>query len=194
MTDPIYGDNPIDPVEGWNETFRPPLVQDPEWVVWRAVFTGLVAEHLESAWLTRWRRSVLTAEGAQLAEHGAELGYPQPVGWTEDRYRAVLVALLPASFAQPTTEVVGDLAEALLDVGQSFTFTEEWPCSARFTFLETDADDATAYASALDRARPRGCQYFLVAHPGGGLSPFILGTSTLDGPDTLSDLFLVPLP
>lgn len=188
-TDPIYGDNPIDPAELWNATFRPPLIPDPYWTARRNVATQMLRDLLEAQWLTRWRTAVLTAVGVQLETLGAELAYDQPVGWTEDRWRAVLVALLPASLARLTTDVVEALAKALLDTGQSVTAVEEAPCSARFTYLETSADDAGAYISALDRARPRGCQYHLVAHPGGGGDPFTIDTSEIDGPDTLADLF-----
>lgn len=191
-TDPVYGDNPLDPTEMWNETFRPPLVLDPEWLVWRDIWTAAQDEILASQWLTRWRRSVPTAVGVQLETRGAELNYPQPDGWTTERYQAVLTALLAASWTQSQSDVVYNLATALLDDGQSFTFVEEFPSSARFTFLNTSADDAAAYISALDRARPKGSNYVLVAHPGGlGPDPFTIDTSTIDGPDTLADLFML---
>lgn len=189
MTDPVYGDNPIDPEQLWDETFRPALRDDPLWQARRAVFTTMVGHLLESLWLIRWRTSVLTAEGYQLQTRGAELQYLQPDGWTEDRYRAVLVALLPATFARLTPAVVGAVATALLDVGQTFTSKEYAPCSAQFTYLNTDADDAIAYFTVLnDRARPKGCQYYLTAHDGVN-PPFTIDTSTIDGPDTLAELF-----
>lgn len=184
MTDPVFGDNPIDPVALWNDTFRPALLSDPEWQIWRAVMASMMGDLLESQWLTRWRRSIMTAEGAQLQLWGGQLNYLQPMGWTEDRYRAVLIALLPASFGHPTTDVAFNLAEALLDVGQSFTAQEEWPATSRFTFLATDPNDAIAYLTALNRARASGHQYYLVAHDGG--DPFVLDTSLLDSPDTLA--------
>lgn len=189
VTDPIYGDNPIDPGEQWDTAFRYPLQPDPIYTAIRNVWVGALLEALESQWLTRWRRAVTTAVGAQLDVWGDQLDYIQPAGWTDDRYQAVLTALFPASFARLTPEVVFGLATALLDVGQSFTAVEEWPCAARFTYQETDADDAKAYISALDRARPRGSEYVLVAHPGGGDDPFIVGTSQVAGPDTLAALF-----
>lgn len=188
-SDPVYGDNPIDPLELWNATFRPPLIPDPYWTARRNVVTQMVRELLEAQWLTLWRRSIVTAVGAQLEARGDELAYPQPVGWTDDRWRAVLIALLPASLARMSPEVVYDLATALLDTGQTFTALEEFPCSARFTYYETDQDDAIAYITALDRARPRGCQYYLVSHPGGGADPFTIDTSQIDGPDTLGDMW-----
>ena len=191
MTDPIYGDNPFDAAEAWNATFRPPMVLDPTWQAWRNVFVAAMADVLESSWLTRWRRSLVTAEGEQLRIRGEELSYLRPAGWTDDRYQAVLSAIFSAALTQPTTATVFALAEALADVGQSWTIEEHWPCSATFYYLETDADDAVSYLSALDRARPRGCEYRLVAHPGGGLSPFGLDSSTLDGPDTLAELFML---
>ena len=188
MTDPIYGDNPIDPGQLWDESIRPILALDPEWVYWRNVWEQIMLELLESQWLTRWRRAVTTASGAQLDEREEEIGYLCPDGWTDDRCQAVLAAIFAASYIQPTTQIVYNLADALLDVGQSFHFAEEFPCTARFTFFETDADDAVSYASALDRARARGCQYFLVAHPGGGADPFIVDTSLVDGPDTIGGI------
>ena len=189
MTDPIYGDHPLDPGEMWDATFPPPLVLDPEWVALRSVWVSAIADVLESQWLTRWRGSVSTAEGIQLDTRGAEIVYPRPDGWTDARYQAVVSAMTPASFARQTSTVAYNLATALLDGAQTMTFTEQYPCSATFTFLETDADDATAYNYALDRARPRGCQFQLVAHPGGGLDPFTIGTSEIGGPDTLAALF-----
>lgn len=189
MADPIYGTNPIDPGDLWDQTFRPPLVLDPEWVSWRNVMGFAFGEVAESQWLSRWRRPVSTAEGAQLDARGDELVYPRPDGWSDDRYRPVLMAIEGASFSIQTTAVVFALADALLDGVQTMTFTEQYPCSATFVFLETSADDSVAYFSALDRARPRGCQFFLIAHPGGGGAPFMIGTSTIDGPDTLADLF-----
>lgn len=188
MTDPVYGDNPINPTQLWNGSFRPPLMQDPYWVARRNVFAQMMADLLEALWLTRWRIAVMTAEGAQLTARGVELDYLQPDGWTEDRYRDVLVALLPATFARLTPAVVSGLAFALLDVGQSVTAVEYAPCSAHFTYLNTDADDGIAYFSALDRARPKGCQYYLTAHDGVN-PPFTIDTSTIDGPDTLAELF-----
>lgn len=189
MTDPVYGDNPIDPEQLWNETFRPALLQDPYWIARRNVLVQMVRDVLEALWLTRWRTSVMTAEGVQLTERGAELQYLQPDGWTEGRYRNVLIALLPATFARLTPAVVGAVATALLDVGQSFTSVEYAPCSAEFTFLDTDAEDAIAYFTVLnERARPKGCQYFLIAHDGVA-PPFTIDTSTIDGPDTLAELF-----
>jgi len=185
VTDPVYGDNPLDPAELWNGSFSPALVADPEWAGWRAVVVQLLADFLESQWLTRWRRALVTAEGEQLRVWGDQLSYIQPDGWADSRWRDVLIALLPASLLPPTPEVVGNLATALLDVGQSWTHVEEFPLSDRFTFLETDADDADAYLSALDRARPEGAQYYLVAHPGGGGDPFIIDSSLIDGPDTI---------
>jgi hypothetical protein len=101
----------------------------------------------------------------------------------------VLVALLPATFARLTPAVVGAVATALLDVGQTFTAVEYAPCSAEFTYLDTDADDAVSYFAVLNnRARPLGCQYFLIAHDGVD-PPFTIDTSTIDGPDTLAELF-----
>lgn len=189
-TDPVYGNNPLDPGQMWDSTFRPILVLDPEWVIWRNVWEKLALEILESQWLTRWRRAITTAKGAQLDERELEIGYLCPDGWIDERCQAVLSAIFAASYVIPTTETVYNLATALLDDGQSFTFEEEFPCSARFTYLNTPEDDAVSYFSALDRARARGCQYFLVAHPGGlGPDPFEIDTSTIDGPDTLADLY-----
>jgi hypothetical protein len=189
VTDPIYGDNPIDPTQLWNETFRPPLLGVMPFVAVRDVFGQMMSDLLESLWLTRWRRAVLTAEGYQLTERGEELAFLQPDGWTEDRYRDVLVALLPATFGRLTPQVVGNVATALLDVGQTFTMEEYAACSAEFVYYATSADDGQSYFSVLNgRARPKGCQYRLIAHDGVG-APFTVDTSTIDGPDTLAELF-----
>ena len=183
MTDPIYGDNPIDPVALWNDTFRPTLVLINSHSGSRTVVSQMFDELLESQWLTRWRTSLVTSEGAQLEIWGNQLGYIKPVGWTDDRYKAVLVALFHASFALDTPDVVFDLANALLDVGQTFTFDEFPPCTGRFTFYNTDPGEAVAYTSALNRARSNGHQYYVVAHDG-LTTPFVFGTSLFGGPDT----------
>lgn len=188
----VYGEHPIDPFELWNESFIPALVNDPEWIALRNVIARMMRDYLRSQWLIRWRRALTTAMGEQLRRRGEELNYLQPEGWSEDRYRNVLIALLPAALLYITPEIVGNLAKALLDDGQSFTMREEGPCSARFTFLETSADEAVSYLAALNRARHPGCQYFLVAHPGGDASPFVVGTSAVGGPDTLACLFYDP--
>jgi hypothetical protein len=191
MTDPVYGDNPFDATEAWNGTMPPVLALDPEWQAWRNVLVSMVNELLESQWLAMWRRDIMTAEGYQLSEIGTEFIYPMPVGWTEERYREVLGAVMVASFCYPTAEVVGGLARALIDddAGQTMQYIEELPLAARFTYFDTDDDDAIAYLAALERARPPGTRFQLVAHPGGGADPFIIGTSLVGSTDTLGEIF-----
>jgi hypothetical protein len=185
MTDPVYGDNPIDPEALWNEGIRPAT-----WKIELEYQMGLVAQQamaelLESLWLTRWRTSLATAEGIQLDTRASELGFLCPDGWSEARCQATLQAIFAAALVVQTPAVAYALATAMLDVGQSVTMFEELPCAARFVFLETSSDDAISYATALDRARPNGHQFYVVAHPGGGGSPFVIDSSTIDGPDTL---------
>ncbi len=192
MTDPVYGDNPFDPIEAWNGTMVPALALDPEWQVWRNVLATCLAELLESQWLGMWRRDIMTAEGAQLDDLGEEWLYPKPIGWTDERYQEVLGAIMVASISYPTASVVGGLARALIDVGQTMMYLEELPLAARFTYFDTSADDAAAYIAALDRARPPGSWFGVVAHPGGMAPPFVIGTSIIGDTDTLSELFVLP--
>jgi hypothetical protein len=191
VTDPVYGDHPFDPTEAWNQSMVGVLAKDPEWKAWRNVLATMVRELLESQWLGMWRRDVMTAEGQQLVDLGEMFIYPQPVGWDTERYREVLAAIMAASLSYPTCPVVANLARALVDEDQSQTlgYKEELPCAARFTYNETSEDDAIAYLAALERVRPPGTRFQVVAHPGGGGSPFTIGTSTIGGTDTLAELF-----
>jgi len=191
VTDPVYGDHPFDPEEAWNESLLGVLAKDPEWKAWRNVLATMVRELLESQWLGMWRRDIMTAEGKQLADLGEEFLYPLPDGWDVERYREVLGAIMAASLSYPTCPVVANLARALVDEDQSqvLGYREDLPLAARFTYLETDENDAIAYTAALERVRPPGTRFGVVAHPGGGGAPFIIGTSIIGGTDTLGELF-----
>lgn len=189
MTDPVYGDHPIDPQFLWDSTIRPSLAGIAVVRDLGVVWSQALAEILEADWLTRWRRTLATAEGVQLDTWAATFSYLCPDGWSEDRCRAVLMAIVPAALATPTTARAFAVATAVLDVGQTVTYEDEFPCSGRFTFLDTSADDAISYVVALERARPRACQFFVVAHPGGGGPPFVINSSQISGLDTIGVLF-----
>jgi hypothetical protein len=186
MTDPVYGDNPIDPGALWDGAIAPIFATEPSTVVTRNVWSAGVQALIDDEWLIRWRTSATQAEGVQLDEHGNAINYPRPDGWTDDRYKPVVLALLPTVLGRITPPRVTDVAFALLDGIQTFTVVEPTHCTAVFTFLDTSLDDATAYASALNRARNKGTRYVITYHPGGGTGPFTLDVSTLDGPDTLA--------
>ncbi|HUV48038.1 MAG TPA: hypothetical protein VMX11_03585 [Actinomycetes bacterium] len=192
MTDPVYGDNPIDPGEIWDASFRPVLVQDPTWVHWRNVVVAASIEYLDSQWSVRWRRATTTATGKALDDRGLEVGLLRPAGWTDDRYRAVLVAILPGSFAVPTTEVAFNMATALLVPPQTVQFIEQYPNTATFEYTDATLDDAQSYLATLEYARPWGCQFALVYHPD-VLTTAKVGISTVGGPDTVAGRLTTPL-
>lgn len=186
MTDPIFGDTPIDGGQTWDEVWLRPLYTDPYWIAWRNVWDAAMYEWAQSQWLTRWRRSLVTAEGQQLIDRGFEIApnFPKPVGWTDERYRDVLIAMVPGVFATPTPAVLVGIATALLDGSQTFIAYDEPPLSQRVSFFDLPIDEATTYLAALSRARPNGGQIFVTAHPD-ALTTATIGTSTIGGPDTL---------
>jgi hypothetical protein len=188
MTDPVYGDNPIDTPQLWLGSIVPPLANDPEMEAWRVATATLFQAIAEDQWLTRWRTAATTAEGVQLDELGEAVGYPRPDGYGDDRYRAILVALLPGIWQRPTPPVFAALLDALVVAPQTATMVEELPLAARFTFLETGTDDALNYFAALERIRPRGAQFFAVFEPPGGGDAFEIDTSTINGPDVIAQL------
>ncbi len=188
MTDPVYGDNPLDPEMRWEETILPAMSGDPEWTAIRNVTAEVQLEANESQWLTRWRRAVTTAEGYQLDQRGEELRYIRPVGWTDDYYRAVLVALLPGIFGRATPGVVYGLCTALAVAPQTFTMEEPTHCTGLFTWLETSLDQALSISSALERIRPPGHRYFVIFFDGPGADAFTIDVSALDGPDLLAEM------
>lgn len=184
MTDPIYGDSPLDPTEQWDETFIVPLWADPYWQAWRNVAAAMLEEANESQWLMRWRRSLVTAEGQQLIDRGLELGFaPKPAGWTDERYRDVLVAIFPGIYGTPTPAVEIGIANALIIPPQTFVAFEELPLSTRFEFTDTSADEGITYLTALDRGRPNGAQITVVSHPDAA-TQWTWGSSLWDSLDT----------
>ncbi len=187
-TDPKFGDHPYPVLKEWNRAILPGLREDPEWRVWREVVVELLLELLESQWRLRHRRALLYAEADQLAEWSTELGFICPISWSEDRCRAVLTALYQLSFQDPTPDGVWALLEASIEPPQTAYFEEVYPAGALFTLLESDSNTAIAVFTALDRARARGVRYRLISHPGDGAAPFIVGSSTVGGPDTVASM------
>lgn len=192
MTDPVYGDTPIDGGEIWDNSFPVPLAADPYWLGWRAVWDGAIDELAQSQWLTRWRRSISSAEGQQLLDVGlGQVGYaPKPDGWTDDRYRAVLGAIAAAQGGDESPAALVAIADALIVAPQTFTIEEQLPGTILFTFLDTDANDAAAYLAALEFGRPKGERLLLEYHPD-ALTMFTLDASLLDGADVLGDLLVL---
>ncbi len=188
MTDPIYGNSPLDVGAQWDGTWLTPLNTDPFWIGWRNVWVAALTEANESQWLMRWRRAVTTAEGQQLIDRGLELGFaPKPAGWTDERYRDVLVAIVPGAYATPTDKVYVGIADALTFGPQTFVFREELPLSMRVTFTDTSADEAINYRDALEYGRPHGSQFFIVSHRSAATT-FRIGSSPIGGPHTIGTM------
>jgi hypothetical protein len=191
VTDPIFGDTPLDGGQLWDQVWLRPLYTDPYWQGWRNVLAEALGEFYQSQWLMRWRRALVFAEGTQLLERGFEIApnFPQPDGWNDERYRDVLIAMVPGVVATPTPAVLVGIAEALVEGGQTFVCYDEPPLSQRVSFFDVAIDDATNYLAALSRARPNGGQIFLTVHPD-LLTAFTIGTSTIGGFDTLGTILV----
>lgn len=185
-TDPVYGSNPLDPETRWEETILPPMSGDPEWTAIRNVTAEVQEEANASQWLTRWRRSIMTAVGYQLDQRGQELGYIRPAGWDDVYYQGVLVALIPGIFGRATPPVVTALCDALAVAPQSYEIEEPSPLTGLFSWYDTSEDQALSISAALERIRPPGIQYILVYSPVPAGDTFLLDSSLLDGPDGLA--------
>lgn len=187
MTDPIYGDNPIDPDDAWYRSMRPPLVTDPEIDVWRRVITGAMLEVLESSWLVRWRaKSPVTAAGAHLDAFGSSLAFPRPDGWADTRYRPVVVAIDGATLSGKQPQVTSALADALVDGAQTWEMIAPAPASYVVVFYSLSSDEAQTYRDVLERGRKRGIRFLLLYSTVPKANAFVLDVSQLDGPDLLA--------
>lgn len=189
MTDPIYGDNPVDPDYRWWQTMRPPLVNDPEIEVWRNVIGGAVGDLLESSWSVRWRTgSVMTALGVHLDALGDDLGFPRPDGWDADRYRAALIPIEGAAGTRRTPAATKALAGGLADGSQTWLISQADPLTYVVYFFGVSDDEAMTYYSVLDRGRPTAVRMVLVYSPSAAEDVFTLDSSLLDGPDVLAKM------
>lgn len=197
MTDPIYGDSPIDVGLLWDSTLRPPLVNDDEMKVWRAVVVGAVDEKNESSWLIRWRvGSVLTAEGVHLDNLGTELKFPRPDGWDDDRYRAALVPIEGVVLTLKVPSRTVALAAGLTDAqpGQSFKVAQLVDIGAVYCVLlfGVDANEVQTYRTVLEYGRPKGVELCLLFTPAEEDEVLYLDGfmgATLDGPAVMIDSF-----
>lgn len=187
MTDPIYGDNPIDPDDAWYRSMRPPLVNDPEIDTWRRVNSAAMLEVLESSWLVRWRaKSPVTAEGVHLSAFGSALKFPRPDGWSDDRYQPVVVAIDGATLSGKQPQVTAALADALVDGVQTWEMLQPAPATYVVVFYSLSADEAQTYRDVLERGRKRGIRFLLIYSTVPKAGSFVLDVSLLDGPDILA--------
>jgi len=187
--DPIYGSITIDTKLLWDQTFRPPLVMDPEGLVWREVTTGLFDDLLESQFMLRWRtRGIAGTEGIFLTAKGAELGWPRPDTWTDARYKPPLLAIDGGAFGRREPQATIDLAEALVDGPQTVEVSHTDPLIYCVVYYSTTADEAELYLNALEFVRPRGTTLCLIYSPVPKTGVFVLDTSALDGPHVLASL------
>jgi len=188
MPDPDYGPSPVDLDKRWYQTMRPPLVNDPEIEVWRAVVTGHFGQQADSAWSVRWRtNSVQTAVGVHLDALALDLGFLRPDGWSDDRFQAVAIAIDGAVLSNRPPSVTQALATALVQPGQTFELEQTASLVYVVTFYAITDDEALTYCSVLDYGRPKGvlavCQWSNVAKA----ATFVLDVSLLDGSDVLAN-------
>jgi hypothetical protein len=188
MTDPIYGDNPIDPEQRWWDTMRPPLVNDAEMLVWKEVLTEAMLEVAESSWLVRWRtKSVVTAVGIHLDAKGKDLGFLRPDGWDDERYQNALIPIDGISFGVRTPSATADLAAGLVDGAQTWGMAVADPMTYVVSFFGITSDEALTYFSVLNLGRPKAVRMALVYSASAEADVFFLDSSLLDGPDILAD-------
>lgn len=187
MTDPIYGDSPIDIDQRWWESMRPPLVNDPEIVAWQAVIKGVFGEIAASAWLVRWRtKSVYTALGVHLDAKGRDLNFIRPDSWDDDRYSSALIPIEGAAFGIRPPSATAALAEGLVTGTQAWEMITADPLTYVVVFYELTVDESLTYFTVLNLARPRGVRFVLVYSPEAKADVFVLDDSLLDGPDILA--------
>lgn len=187
MTDPVYGDNPLDPDARWYQTMRPPLVNDPEIQVWRVVIGAAVREMAESSWLVRWRtKSVASAEGVHLDAHGLDVGLMRPDGWDEQRYRNVLVPVVGAMSGNRPPSVTKALAAGLVHGGQTWKLSRPGALVYVVYFFGLTPNEALTYFDVLNLGRPTSVRLVLVYSPEAEADVFELDESELDGDDVLA--------
>jgi len=187
--DPVYGEFTIDTKDLWDRTFRPPLVMDPEGLVWREVVTGLFDDLLESQFMLRWRtRGIAGCEGIFLTAKGAELSWPRPDGWSDARYKPPVLAIDGGAFGRREPQATINLAEALVDGAQTVEVSHTDPLIYCVIYYSTTADEAELYLNALEFARPRGTTLCVIYSPVAKAGVFVLDTSLLDGPHVLASL------
>jgi hypothetical protein len=189
MTDPTYGDNPIDVEDLWYRTMRPPLVNDPEINVWRQVVTEAAQEILDSSWLVRWRVGfMLTAEGVHLDAAYADIGLVRPDGWSDDRARPVGVAVEGAIGTGRGVDVTRAIADALEQPGQTWEMTRPAPATYVVLFYAITDDEAQTYRSFLEYGRKKGIRFLMVYSNAAKADTFTLDVSLLDGPNVLAKI------
>lgn len=188
MTDPTYGDNPLDAELRWFQTMRPPLVNDPEIRAWQAVIKDSMGELAESSWSVRWRtKSASTAFGVHLDAKGADLGFLRPGvdPWDDDRYRATLLAIEGATIGNRPPSVTSALADALIQDGQTWEMTQADPLTYRVYMYGLTADDAVAYFDVLRLGKPTAIRLVMVHSTEPKAGTFVLDSTDMDGPDLL---------
>lgn len=186
MTDPIYGDPPIDVVIEWSEGMWPALLVDPEILAWRATITDAITELVDSAWSVQWRcKSPATAIGIHLDAFGEGLEQPRPDGWDDDRYRPVVVALDGSTPGRRVVDTTIAIANALVFGSQAWELLEADPHTYVVFFFELPTAEAATYLAILDRGRPKGFRMILAYSEQPKAGAFVLDESDLDGPDVL---------
>ena len=187
MSDPLYGDNPIDALDTWYRYSRPPLVNDAESSVWKTVIVAMMNDLLESSWLVRWRvGSPVTAEGIHLDAVGADFGLLRPDGWGDERWGPVLVAVDGAFISGRTPDVTAALADALEQPGQSWEMDRPGNLEYVVYFYGISADEAETYREILEFGRPKGVGFEFIWSNAPKADTFVLDDSLLDGPDVLA--------
>jgi hypothetical protein len=185
-TDSVYGESPLDQRARWDETMRPPLVNDPEFQVWRTVIGGAVAELAESSWRVRWRtKSIVTALGAHLEAHGKDL-LLRPDGWSDERYRNVLIPIEGVFGTNRPPSATKALAEGLVNGSQTWLVTRADPLTYIVYFFELTENEAKTYFSVLNLGRPTAVRFVLVYSPEPEAGTFIVDSSLVDGPDVVA--------
>lgn len=185
-TDSVYGENPLDPETRWDQTMRPPLVNDPEFQVWRTVIGAAVRELAESSWLVRWRtKSIVTALGAHLEAHGKGL-LLRPSGWSDERYRNVLIPIEGVFGTNRPPSATKALAAGLVNGAQTWKVTRADPLTYVVYFFELTENEAKTYFSVLSLGRPTAVRFVLVYSPEPESGTFILGSSLLGSGDVLA--------
>ena len=185
MTDPTYGDNPIDPGARWDQLMRPPLVNDDEVQALRTVVVAMMLELLESSWSVRWRvGSVLTSEGVHLDAVASDFKLLRPDGWSDDRWRAALIPIDAAFLSNRTVDGTKALAAGLAQPGQTWEIDRPGNLEYIVYFFGITADEAEIYREILEFGRPKGVGFTLVWSAVPKADTFVWDVSLYDGPDT----------
>lgn len=185
--DPLYAQSPLNPTLRWNQTMRPPLVNDPEMRVWRTVISACVGELAQSSWLVRWRtRSVVTAIGAHLDAFGKDLGSLRPDGWSDERFQNVLIPIEGGAQTNRPPSVTKALAAGLVNGDQTWLVVRPTALQYVVYFFSLTENEAKTYFNVLNLGRPTAVRLVLVYSPEAAPDVFTLDSSLLDGPDVLA--------